>query len=98
MVKGKVVIGNGGADMTGARGYVSAYDAKSGKLAWRFYTVPGDPKKPPEDEAMAMAQKTWFATPTTRSARWRHRLGFLRLRPGAESALHRRRQRFVLEY
>ena len=60
VVKGKVVIGNGGADMTGARGYVSAYDAKSGKLAWRFYTVPGDPKKPPEDEAMAMAQKTWF--------------------------------------
>ena len=42
IVKGKVIIGNGGADM-GARGYVSAYDADSGKLAWRFYTVPGKP-------------------------------------------------------
>ena len=60
VVKGRVVIGNGGADMTGVRGYVSAYDAKSGKLAWRFYTVPGDPSKPPEDAAMAMARKTWF--------------------------------------
>jgi len=60
VVKGRVIIGNGGADMTGVRGYVSAYDAKSGKLAWRFYTVPGDPQLPPEDAAMAMARKTWF--------------------------------------
>ena len=28
----------------GVRGYVSAYDAETGKLAWRFYTVPGDPE------------------------------------------------------
>ena len=60
VVKGKVIIGNGGADMTGVRGYVGAYDAATGKLAWRFYTVPGDPKLPPENEAMALAQKTWF--------------------------------------
>jgi quinohemoprotein ethanol dehydrogenase len=60
VVKGKVIIGNGGGDMTGVRGYVTAYDANTGKLAWRFYTVPGDPKLPPEDDAMALASKTWF--------------------------------------
>ena len=38
-----VVIGNGGADFAGARGYVSAYDRKSGALRWRFFTVPRDP-------------------------------------------------------
>ncbi len=40
LVKGKVIIGNGGAE-NGVRGYVSAYDMDTGKLAWRFYTVPG---------------------------------------------------------
>jgi len=39
VVKGKVLIGNGGAEY-GVRGYVSAYDAATGKLAWRFYTTP----------------------------------------------------------
>jgi quinohemoprotein ethanol dehydrogenase len=42
VVKGKVIIGNGGAEM-GMRGYVSAYDAGTGGLVWRFYTVPGKP-------------------------------------------------------
>lgn len=56
--KGMVVIGNGGADL-GVRGYISAYDAASGKLKWRWYTVPGDPSKPFEDESMARAAKTW---------------------------------------
>lgn len=55
---GKVIIGNGGAEF-GARGYVTAFDAKTGKLAWRFFTVPGDPAKGFENEAMAMAAKTW---------------------------------------
>ncbi|MES2264634.1 MAG: PQQ-dependent dehydrogenase, methanol/ethanol family [Pseudomonadota bacterium] len=59
VVKGKVLIGNGGAEY-GVRGYVSAFDAKSGKLAWRFFTVPGDPNLPPEDKAMAIARPTWF--------------------------------------
>jgi len=58
IVKGKVLIGNGGAEM-GVRGYLSAYDAASGKLAWRFYTVPGDPSKPFESPAMERAAKTW---------------------------------------
>src|SRR6266404_2708176 len=55
---GKVVIGNGGAEY-GARGYVTAYDADSGNQVWRWFTVPGDPSKPFEDESMAAAAKTW---------------------------------------
>ena len=58
VIKGRVVIGNSGNEY-GVRGYVSAYDTETGKLAWRFYTVPGDPSKPFENEAMAMAAKTW---------------------------------------
>ncbi len=44
IVKGRVIIGNAGADYA-VRGYVSAYDAETGKLDWRFYTVPGEPGK-----------------------------------------------------
>jgi len=58
VIGGRVFIGNGGADY-GARGYVTAYDATTGKFLWRFYTVPGDPSKPFENEAMARAAKTW---------------------------------------
>ena len=54
----KVVIGNGGAEL-GVRGYVSAYSADSGALAWRFYTVPGDPALGFENPSMEMAAKTW---------------------------------------
>lgn len=65
VVKGKVIIGNGGADTYQVRGYVSAYDAETGKLAWRFYTVPGDPAKGPDGAASdkVLAEKalpTWF--------------------------------------
>lgn len=55
---GLVMIGNSGSEY-GVRGYVSAYDADSGKMKWRFYTVPGDPSKGFENKAMAMAAKTW---------------------------------------
>jgi len=58
VVKGKILIGNGGAEL-GVRGYVSAYDAETGKLAWRFFTVPGDPSKPAESPALAKAAATW---------------------------------------
>ncbi|HEY2068430.1 MAG TPA: PQQ-dependent dehydrogenase, methanol/ethanol family [Rhizomicrobium sp.] len=58
VVKGNVLIGNGGAEY-GVRGYLSAYDAVSGKMKWRFWVVPGDPSKKPEDAAMAAAMKTW---------------------------------------
>jgi alcohol dehydrogenase (cytochrome c)/quinohemoprotein ethanol dehydrogenase len=58
VIKDKVIIGNGGAEF-GVRGYVSAYDADTGKLVWRFYTVPGDPTKPFESPALEKAAKTW---------------------------------------
>jgi quinohemoprotein ethanol dehydrogenase len=58
IVKGKVIIGNGGGEY-GVRGFVSAYDAETGELAWRFYTVPGDPSKGFESPAMERAAKTW---------------------------------------
>src|SRR5580700_7969121 len=58
IVKGEVLIGNGGAEF-GVRGYVSAYDAQTGKLDWRFYTVPGDPSKPFEQPILERAAKTW---------------------------------------
>jgi PQQ-dependent dehydrogenase (methanol/ethanol family) len=58
VVKGKVIIGNGGAEH-GVRGYVSAYDAQSGKLAWRFFTVPGNPANGFEHPELEMAAKTW---------------------------------------
>jgi len=58
VANGKVFIGNGGAEL-GVRGYVTAYDAETGEQAWRFYTIPGDPSKPPESPAVAMAAKTW---------------------------------------
>ena len=54
-----VLIGNGGAEM-GARGYVSAFDLETGRLTWRFFTVPGDPAKgPDEDSAVTLARRTW---------------------------------------
>jgi alcohol dehydrogenase (cytochrome c)/quinohemoprotein ethanol dehydrogenase len=58
VAKGKVLIGNGGAEF-GVRGYISAYDADTGKLVWRFYTVPGDPSKPFESPILEKAAKTW---------------------------------------
>ncbi|MBA2933785.1 PQQ-dependent dehydrogenase, methanol/ethanol family [Sphingomonas sp. CGMCC 1.13654] len=56
---GKVVIGHGGADFSTVRGYVTAYDANDGHQIWRFWTVPGDPAKGFENDAMKMAAKTW---------------------------------------
>lgn len=40
---GKVIIGHGGADFAPVRGYVTTYDAETGKQLWRFHTVPGNP-------------------------------------------------------
>jgi quinohemoprotein ethanol dehydrogenase len=56
--KGMVIIGNGGAEL-GVRGFVSAYDVTTGEQIWRFYTVPGDPKKPQENPALKAALETW---------------------------------------
>lgn len=56
---GKVFIGNTCADSGLSRGYLGAYDAATGKPLWRFYTVPGEPAKGFENDAMKMAAKTW---------------------------------------
>jgi len=56
---GKVIIGHGGADISPIRGYVTAYDAMTGKQLWRFYTVPSDPSKPPENKADEVMRPTW---------------------------------------
>ena len=56
---GKVIIGHGGADSGPIRGYVTTYDVATGKLLWRFYTVPGNPADGFENDAMRMAAKTW---------------------------------------
>ncbi len=59
VIDGKVVIGNGGAEF-GVRGYVTAYDADSGKQLWRFYTVPGGPDEAGKEPAyLAKARETW---------------------------------------
>jgi PQQ-dependent dehydrogenase (methanol/ethanol family) len=58
IVNGKVVIGNAGADC-GVRGFIAAYDAETGERRWRSYTVPGDPSKDFENEAMRRAAATW---------------------------------------
>lgn len=53
-----VFIGNGGGEF-GVRGYVSAYDAATGALRWRFYTVPGPPGAPREHPELERAAATW---------------------------------------
>ena len=58
IVKGKVMIGASGGEF-GVRGWIAAYDAETGKQVWRFYTVPGDPAKGFENEAMKKAAGTW---------------------------------------
>lgn len=57
---GLVFIGNACGDSGNGRGHVDAFDQKTGRRQWRFYTVPADPargaQKTPE---LAMAAKTW---------------------------------------
>jgi len=65
VIRGRVLIGNSGSEY-GVRGYVSAYDAETGRLDWRFYTVPGDPSQPAEQPILAEAAKTW------RGDYWKH--------------------------
>jgi quinohemoprotein ethanol dehydrogenase len=60
IVKDKVIIGNGGAEL-GVRGYITAFDAQTGRQLWRFYTVPGDPRVPAESEHLKAALPTWKA-------------------------------------
>ena len=54
-VKGKIIIGISGAEY-GIRGFIDAYDAKTGKRLWRFFTVPGADDK---SEHAQKAEATW---------------------------------------
>ncbi|MDH4560502.1 hypothetical protein E8F06_05815 [Pseudomonas sp. BN411] len=56
---GKVFIGNNCGDSGLARGFVDAYDERTGRRLWRFHTVPDDPSKPQADEVMTRAAATW---------------------------------------
>lgn len=71
VAKGVVIIGNGGAEM-GARGFVSGFDANTGALKWRFYTVPAPDNKPDNaasDKPLSeLAYKTWGANGTWRES------------------------------
>jgi len=58
VAKGRVLIGNAGGEF-GIRGYLSAYDAQTGKLDWRFYTIPGNPAKGFETPILKAAARTW---------------------------------------
>jgi quinohemoprotein ethanol dehydrogenase len=58
LFNGKVIIGHAGADFRPVRGYVTAYDAETGKQLWRFYAVPGNPAVD-KDETTRIAAKTW---------------------------------------
>ena len=68
VVKGRVIIGNGGGEF-GTRGYVTAYDARTGREDWRFYTVPGKPGVP--DRAASDAVLNRIARPTWHGHYWR---------------------------
>jgi quinohemoprotein ethanol dehydrogenase len=60
---GKVYVGNAGSEShQKTRGYVTAYDADSGRQLWRFYIVPSDKPEENTSDAMKMAAKTWSGT------------------------------------
>ncbi len=69
IVKGRVIIGNGGAEY-GVRGYFSAYDAATGELLWRFFTVPANHDGPFEHPEVEQAAATW-----SRDSMWESGLG-----------------------
>jgi quinohemoprotein ethanol dehydrogenase len=58
IAKGKVIVGVAGAEYP-VRGYIAAFNADTGQFAWKFYTVPGDPSKGFENDAMKKAAETW---------------------------------------
>jgi len=61
VARGMVFMGYNGSD-DGVRGAIAAYDPNTGKELWRFWTVPGDPAKPFESDALKdIAAKTWPA-------------------------------------
>ena len=68
VVKGKVIIGSAGSEYE-TRGLISAFDAETGKLVWRFYTVPGEPGK--ADGAASDTVLESKARPTWNAESWK---------------------------
>src|SRR5579885_99667 len=61
IVKGKVIVGTGGGEY-GARGFITALDAASGKILWQFHTTAA-PGTPGGDTWPAGAYKTGGGNP-----------------------------------
>jgi len=63
VVKDEVIVGPSGGD-SGVRGFVAAYDAQTGNLKWRFWTIPapGEPGSPswPGDSYLHGGGTTWM--------------------------------------
>jgi len=55
-IEGKIVVGVSGGE-AGIRGFLDAYDAKTGKRAWRFWTIPG-PGEPGHETWQGESWKT----------------------------------------
>ena len=80
VVKGKVIIGISGAEY-GIRGFIDAYDAKTGKRLWRFFTVPrADDKSEHAQKAASDLGRQFLAD------RRRLGLGHRNVRPPAQYA------------
>jgi quinohemoprotein ethanol dehydrogenase len=58
VINGRVYIGSAGGEF-GVRGRLTAVDAASGTILWRFFTVPGNPGVTPENLHLPAAAKTW---------------------------------------
>jgi quinohemoprotein ethanol dehydrogenase len=56
---GLVFTGNACMDAGDGRGFVDAFDIRTGERSWRFYTAPNDPSKPQDSPLYEMAAKTW---------------------------------------
>jgi alcohol dehydrogenase (cytochrome c) len=67
VIKDKVVVGTGGGDY-GVRGFIAAYDAATGKEAWRFWTIPGPGEPGHETWQPCPAQPSQFCDPEA----WKH--------------------------
>ena len=80
VAKDKVIVGVAGGEF-GIRGFIDAYDASTGKRAWRFYTIPGTGRARPRHVGRRLVED-----------RRRQRLGDRGLRPGAEPGVLRHRQ------
>ena len=92
VAKGKVFIGAGGAEY-GVRGEVSAFDAETGKLVWRWWTVPGDPPSRGERCDGQGRGDLGQELPLLGERRRRNGLEHAVGRPQAQYALFRHRQR-----